>query len=283
MAWNRPQQIERPQAASRKGASWAKGAFAGALVVALGIGAFFLMSGSDRERASAEPSSRKIPDKAPSVTKQAAKPAPQKKAVRTKPIEHLPQTREKVDPPVLLSEMQAEMKTEKTKTVKHMFGTATESLISMAIPSEPGSTNPPVPILPDADYSEDMKKAFAAAITADEDDTEETIGRKVAVLDCKTELEQLAKTEGWTLQDYIKALQKKYEEDNRFLCECYATIEQAYTDETVSDESYLSMKDQVNAKLKERGLPEVMSTAELEAKMEREDEEQSQDNTERTN
>ena len=72
---------------------------------------------------------------------------------------------------------------------------------------------------------------------------------------------ELAK-EGWTLQEYANAIREKYLLANDFLAECHEVVERAYADPEISDESYISLRDGVNAKLREQGLPEMTSIEE---------------------
>lgn len=129
----------------------------------------------------------------------------------------------------------------------------------MAIPEAPGIGVPPIPISDDEDFSEDMKKAFTAPIKAEEGDDEAAINRKIAVLNAKDELQELAVKEHWTLQEYVNAVREKYIADGEYLAECYETIEKAYQDPDIDDAAYIAMRDKINETLKERGIPEIMS------------------------
>lgn len=180
----------------------------------------------------------------------------------------LEQTRESVAPPAPLADV-----AEKIKPPSLPFKTATENFIAMAIPSSPGAGVPPIPFPDGVDFTEDMKKAFSTPITAEEGDSEETINRKIAVLDHKDELQELATKEGWTMQEYVNAIREKYLQANDYLAECHETLEQAYADPDIDDASYIAMRDKINETLKERGLPEIMSSAEDAARMEAEESE----------
>ena len=176
------------------------------------------------------------------------------------PVERKPplkQTRESIAPPAPLADV-----AEKLKPPSMPFGTSTENYIAMAIPSEPGVGIPPIPIPEDVDFSEDMKKAFSTPIVAEDGDTEESIKRKIAVLDHKEELQQLASKEGWTLPEYVNAIRDKYIAANEYLAECHEILERAYADPDIGDDSYIAMRDKINETLKNRGLPEIMSASE---------------------
>ncbi len=178
----------------------------------------------------------------------------------------LKQTRESIAPPAPLADV-----AEKLKPPSMPFKTSTENYIAMAIPSEPGVGVPPIPIPEDVDFSEDMKKAFSTPIVAEEGDTEESINRKIAVLDHKEELQELASKEGWTLPEYVNAIRDKYIEANEYLAECHEILEKAYADPDISDDSYVAMRDKINEALKNRGLPEIMSASEEAEKLAAED------------
>lgn len=178
----------------------------------------------------------------------------------------LEQTRESVAPPAPLADV-----AEKIKPPSLAFKTATENFIAMAIPSSPGAGVPPIPFPDGVDFTEDMKKAFATPITAEEGDSEETINRKIAVLDHKDELQELATKEGWTMQEYVNAIRERYLQANDYLAECHETLEKAYADPDIDDAAYIAMRDKINETLKERGLPEIMSSAEDAARMEAEE------------
>ena len=169
----------------------------------------------------------------------------------------LKQTRESIAPPAPLADI-----AEKLKPPSMPFKTSTENYIAMAIPAGPGVGVPPIPIPEDVDFSEDMKKAFSTPIVAEDGDTEETIKRKIAVLDHKEELQELASKEGWTLPEYVNAIRDKYLAANDYLAECHEILENAYADPDISDDSYIAMRDKINEALKNRGLPEIMSASE---------------------
>ena len=182
----------------------------------------------------------------------------------------LPRTRKDIAPPAPLEDILAEAAEaaekqgegeEGKKPPKPMFRPGTEQIISMAIPSEPGAGVPPIPFPEGADYSEEVEKSMKESIVAEEGDDEATLERKVTVAEHKMELGELAK-EGWTLQEYANAIREKYLLANDFLAECHEVVERAYADPEISDESYISLRDGVNAKLREQGLPEITSIEE---------------------
>lgn len=279
MSWNKPSGAPNPPP---KKPSAMRGIVAGLVVAAIGAACvfFFLGRGDDPDagkRSQKLPPSSQIPQKKTTRASNATVVTNTNGTVSMKvaPVERRPpleQTREKIAPPEPLAEV-----IEKGRKNDRRFSTTTEALISMATPAAPGVGVPPIPMQKDVDYSEDMKKAFATPITADEKDDDESVSRKIAVLNAKDELQELATKEHWTLQEYVTALRNKHIADNDYLAECYNAIEKAYADPEITDESYIAMRDKINETLKERGLPEIHSYEE-EAAAESELKNQDQEN-----
>lgn len=281
--WNRSNSTPKP---APKKPSAVRGIVAGIVVVLLAFaGAWcfmFMDGGTEGKRSQKQPTSSKIPQKkstrvssATVVTNTNGTVSMKVAAVERKPP--LEQTRESVAPPAPLADV-----AEKIKPPSLAFKTATENFIAMAIPSSPGAGVPPIPFPDGVDFTEDMKKSFATPITADEGDSEETIKRKIAVLDHKDELQELATKEGWTMQEYVNAIRERYLQANDYLAECHETLEKAYADPDIDDAAYIAMRDKINETLKERGLPEIMSSAEDAARMEAEDAERETQQEEKT-
>lgn len=266
----------KPKAAAKKPSAY-RGLLAGVICVAVIAVLVFIVFSPAKDvpenRLKESPKSLNIPQKKPArvshatvVTNTNGTVSMKVAAVERRPP--LAQTRESVAPPAPLADV-----AEKIKPPSLPFKTATENFIAMAIPSSPGAGVPPIPFPDGVDFTEDMKKAFSTPITAEEGDSEETINRKIAVLDHKDELQELATKEGWTMQEYVNAIREKYLQANDYLAECHETLEQAYADPDIDDASYIAMRDKINETLKERGLPEIMSSAEDAARMEAEESE----------
>lgn len=267
---------QKPKAAAKKQSAY-RGLLAGVICVAVIAVLVFIVFSPAKDvpenRLKESPKSLNIPQKKPArvshatvVTNTNGTVSMKVAAVERRPP--LEQTRESVAPPAPLADV-----AEKIKPPSLPFKTATENFIAMAIPSSPGAGVPPIPFPDGVDFTEDMKKAFSTPITAEEGDSEETINRKIAVLDHKDELQELATKEGWTMQEYVNAIREKYLQANDYLAECHETLEQAYADPDIDDASYIAMRDKINETLKERGLPEIMSSAEDAARMEAEESE----------
>ena len=257
-----------PRPARRKPAGAIVFAVAGAALVGAAVVAFLFMSrgrGDDGKGKGGE-TAKATTAVVGKSTAGGGEAAAQKDAPRGKP---LPKTRKDIAPPTPLEDILAEAankqeKGEDTEVVeppKPMFKPGTEQIISMAIPSEPGAGVPPIPFPDGADFSEDVKKSMQSAIVAEDGDDEATLERKVKVAEHKLELGELVK-DGWTLQEYANAIREKYLLANDFLAECHKVVETAYADDTISDESYISLRESVNAKLREKGLPEITSIEE---------------------
>ena len=92
---------------------------------------------------------------------------------------------------------------------------------------------------------------------AEDGDSEATLEKKLVVATAKDEFRELRDTEGYTFSEYLNALRDQANHDADFLAEAHKMSEQLYHDEAVSDEDYVKYRDQINQKLKERGLPEI--------------------------
>jgi hypothetical protein len=258
-----------PRAARRKpvGTAKAVAAVAGAALVAAAVVAFLFVSrgrGGDGKGKGGETATT-TKAVAGKPTAGGGETVVKRDASRGKP---LPRTRKDIAPPAPLEDIlaeaagkQSEGEDGKEAPKKPMFRPGTEQIISMAIPSEPGAGVPPIPFPDGADFSEDVKKSMQTAIEAAEGDDEATLERKIQVAEHKQELGELVK-EGWTLQEYANAIREKYLLANDFLAECHEVVERAYADPEISDEAYIAMRDGVNAKLREQGLPEITSIEE---------------------
>lgn len=273
MAWNRSDGVTASAARRGRGGAAAKrrlwiAAATVAAVASAAVAAWLFLGGSEGE---SEPAGRDAPHGKIAAAKPSRGAAAERggRAARRGGGEPLPRTRKDVAPPAPLEEIldvaaqNGAADGEQPKDEKPMFEPGTDQILSMAIPSEPGAGVPPIPFPDGADYTEEMKKSLGRMIEVGEDDSEETLKRKIQVAEHKLELGELAE-EGWTLQEYANAIRERYIEANDFLAECHKLLEKAYADESLSDNEYISMRDAVNVKLKERGLPEIKAYAETE-------------------
>ena len=235
-----------------------RGAIAGAVVVLVAaVAAWWIWSDDGTEEARREAASAKrIAD----VGRRGGDGA--KKSVAKKDVLPVPrpsgrriEVREDIPAPQPLEEMKAALTNRPPR--KAAFTNAAEQLIAMATPSFPGASVPPLPNLTE----EDAEKAFRASqrhiLSVQEDDSEAVLEKKIVVAGAKEEFAELREAEGWTFVEYLNALRDKANDDAGYMAEAHKVIDEIYHDQTVSDEDYIRYRDQVNEKLRERGLPEI--------------------------
>lgn len=266
--WNRPHEVQCEECGAQgRKRGVMRGALAGLCVAALaGVVLWFLVpDGGEPSRAEAPGAARKI-----SQAKPAKEPRPaQADVARVEKADVLPlpkpsgrriETREAVAEPQPLEEM-ANALTNGTKAAKKKnyvpFKNGAEQLIALATPSSPGEPVPPLPMITDEGLAKDVEAAMDHVISAHEQDTEQTLEKKIVVSDAKEEFRELREKEGWTFSQYLNALRDKANLDYEFLSEAHRLCKELYHDATVPDEDYIKYRDQVNEKLRERGLPEI--------------------------
>ena len=165
------------------------------------------------------------------------------------------ETREDIPAPQPLEEMKAALTNRPPR--KAAFTNAAEQLIAMATPSFPGASVPPLPNLTEADAEKAFRASQRHVLSAQEDDSEAVLEKKIVVAGAKEEFAELRESEGWTFVEYLNALRDKANDDAGYMAEAHKVIDEIYHDQTVSDEDYVKYRDQVNEKLRERGLPEI--------------------------
>lgn len=140
---------------------------------------------------------------------------------------------------------------------KPAFKRGAEQLLAMVTPSSPGAEVPPLPGLTDEGIAQDLKKAMQENIIVETNDSDKVVTMKEKVADLKEEFRSLSEQEGWTFTEYLNALREQHNGDAKFLRDAHAEIDALWGDRTVSDEDYLKRLKELNAELKERGLPEL--------------------------
>ena len=136
-----------------------------------------------------------------------------------------------------------------------LFKNGVEQLLNMATPSSPGIRIPPLPIITDESLAQSLKEALANCPQVSEDDTEETVQRKINVEEQKDEFVQLNTMHGITISEYINALREKHNEDADIISEAHRLDSETFADSHVSDEEYLKTRKKINKVLADRGLP----------------------------
>jgi len=140
---------------------------------------------------------------------------------------------------------------------KSTFTNGIEQLLNMVIPSSPGGSVPPLPIISDNDAKE-LKRAMKNRISISKDDDEAMIERKLLITQGKLEIEEQSHLkDGMSVSEYVNALRDQYNDNATFLYEAMKLEQEVYEDASLSDEDYLKLRKQINEKLAERGLPEI--------------------------
>ena len=116
---------------------------------------------------------------------------------------------------------------------------------------------PPLPALTEAGLSNDLARALEAEIVIRTNDTEETALLKEGVAALKQQYRELRGAEGWNFTEYLDAMRAQGEEDAAILRAAREELGALWRDAGVTDEEYLRRADEINAILKERGLPEL--------------------------
>lgn len=259
--WNRPRVDDKGRGG--KGPPIWRGAMAGAVVVAVVAAVvgylFFARSGSSPQ----EPSKARPPKKAQEPPRRPPKPkstgseqAERKSLALPKPSGRYIEKRDEVAAPQSLEELQAAV-TNAPAEKKAAFKNGAEQLIALATPSEPGGRVPPLPPITNESVARELKEAMEHVIEAEDDDSEATLEKKVVVATAKNEFRELRDSEGYTFAEYLNALRDQANLNADFLAEAHKMSEELYHDESVSDEDYIKYRDQINEKLRERGLPVI--------------------------
>lgn len=139
---------------------------------------------------------------------------------------------------------------------KSAYTNGVEQLLNMAIPSTEGAAVPPLPII-SGDDAKELERALKHKLAVAEGDDEATIERKMLITQGKLELDEQRQEGGLTVSEYVNALRDQYNDNADFASEARKIDQQIYDDESMTDEDYLKAREQINAKLKERGLPEL--------------------------
>lgn len=242
-----------------------RGIFAGITVVLLLAATWFLIGGKGDVQATKNPTKtvRETPSRMQNHSTDNAlimpRSEPKKKTVAKNKELVLPQIsenridrREKIPEPKPLEELQTAIVKPKP-TFKH----GAEQLLAMATPSTPGGYVPPLPEITDEGVKEDLERAMKDVIKPSDDDTEESIERKLTVAEQKEEFRELNASGTMTFTQYLNALRDKFNEDAEFLSAAHKMNDKLYHDAEISDEEYKAYRSELNAKLKERGLPEL--------------------------
>lgn len=136
------------------------------------------------------------------------------------------------------------------------FKTGAEQLLAMVIPASPGAPVPPLPALTEAGLSNDLARALDAEIVIGTNDTEETAALKEGVAALKQQYRELRNAEGWNFTEYLEAMRAQGEEDAAILGAAHRELNELWNDRNLSDDEYLLHLNEINAMLRERGLPE---------------------------
>ena len=262
--WNRPGAGAKGRGGGGGPRVW-RGAAAGVVVAAIGCAlTWYALYGVRAGDGEAE---RRGAGDAPGKAQEAARRPPRpgdaaggasakKRLAVPKPSGEYIEKRDEVAAPQPLEELQAAM-TNTPPTRKVAFRNGAEQLIALATPSEPGGRVPPLPQITDEGVARELKEAMGHVIQAEEGDTEAVLEKKLVVAGAKEQFRELRDRDGYTFTEYLNALRDQANLDADFLAEAHRMSEEIYHDAAVSDEDYVKYRDQINEKLRERGLPEI--------------------------
>ena len=263
--WNRPRDAKERLVARRRPARVVsrRGVIAGMLVAVLvGTTVWFLIGRNPESNAEAEPRTRKSfrPE-----TKDKRKKVQKRPQISSKspslPIPKISreriEARQDIPAPQPLAEMEATLTNINIITKKTAFRNGAEQLITLATPAMPGLSVPPLPHISEESVVGGMEKAMNGAVVAEEGDSVSLLEKKLVVAQAKEEFRELRDKEGWGFAEYLNALRDKANADAEFLTESHKLADEIYHDKTISDETYIKYRDQINEKLRERGLPEI--------------------------
>lgn len=169
--------------------------------------------------------------------------------------------RDDIPAPQPLEEMQAALTNTPPKK-KVAFSNGAEQLIAMATPSTPGAHVPPLPYITDESVAGEVEKAMKNVIRAEDGDSDDVLEKKMVVAQAKEEFNELRNKEGWGFTEYVNTLRDQANDNANFLGEAHKMADEIYHDASISNEDYIKYREQINAKLRERGLPEIDSEEE---------------------
>lgn len=263
MAWNGSDGKKTQKTTERQMQHpYVRGMAAGlAVIVAAGAALWvFLGGGTPEERVKP---TKAVAQKKPAkpITARTANPAPPKVEADHEPLP-MPklsgqriETREAIPAPQSLEEMTEEAKKQAKK--KYPFTNGVEQLIALATPPFPGAKVPPLPPITDEAVAKSLKEAMEHTIVAEEGDSEAVLDKKIVVASAKMEFEELREKEGYGFTEYVNALRDKANADAAFMAEVHKVADELYHDAGISDEDYVHYREELNQKLRERGLPEI--------------------------
>jgi len=239
---------------------YARGAAAGLVVVTVVGLALWVFFGGDAPEERAKPA--KVAEQTKPANPIAAKPASTKKDTASEPLpmpklsgERI-ETREAIPAPQSLEEMK-EQAEKQAKKKRYPFTNGVEQLIALATPPYPGAKVAPLPPITDEAVAKSLKEAMEHTIVAEEGDSEAVLDKKIVVASAKMEFEELREKEGYGFTEYVNALRDKANADAEFLAEANKVADELYHDAGISDEDYVQYREELNKKLRERGLPEI--------------------------
>lgn len=260
MAWNGSDGAQTPKIETvRKDPAIGKASIAGVLVVVIGgLVAYFMMGGRDQAVSEDTKSSSSAPiaEKTPAKSKNIEIIPSTEKLPMPKLSGERIEKRNAVPAPQSLEKMEEQAKI-LIKKRRPAFTNGVEQLIALATPAAPGFKVPPLPHITDESVASELKAAMSHVIKAEEDDTEDVLEKKLVVAAAKEEFSELHLNEGYGFVEYVNALRDQANDDADFMGEANRLADELYHDSAVTDEEYIKYRDQLNEKLRQRGLPEI--------------------------
>lgn len=132
-----------------------------------------------------------------------------------------------------------------------------EQLLNMALPAAPGAPVPPLPIISDEAMANELARAMQNRIEVEEEDDDKAIERKMQIVQGKLEIAEVTDSGEMTVSEYVNALRDQANDNADFLGEAHKVHDEVYNDDEVTDDEYESVREKINEKLRERGLPEI--------------------------
>ena len=142
----------------------------------------------------------------------------------------------------------SEVPTNQSNFSRKTLHTLTETYLSML--GKPGSNAPPLPMSPDADLEMDFESAATNIIKIWEDDSDQMVAHKEMVHELKKYLAD-ARARGWTVADFIRAVEKERREQARYQQEADCILEEIRNTEPENMRAY---RERLNLELKEVGI-----------------------------
>ena len=226
------------------------------LLLAAGLGALVWLNWNAREETveteAEEPARKLIGEKKPAK-------AAARKTASARPKEQADKSawaRKDVPPVKTLEEMSAEAEAAKARRPKVVFSNVAEQCLMMVTTQFAGEEIPPLPFLDEESIEKTAEEALRRTHGVSEGDDERRLENKLSVERLKEEFREL-KDKGVSFKQFLEAARELHNDNALYMREAAETDAKLYADTSLSDADYLKLRAEINAGLKERGLPEL--------------------------